>query len=179
MRFVQASFLLFLGACGGNVVVDGAGGATTTTSSTGVGAGVTTTGVTTTGVTTTVVTTSTVVTTTAGSCPTLPPNPGDPCSTPGLGCPMPLLCCGVTVTCTASGTWNVPPADCGQPCIPCGPPGSPGCSGEAVCVFYSASSEGSCEPNPCPGQALGCTCAESVCNGLGCVTTMGPDVYCQ
>jgi hypothetical protein len=171
MRFVRACLLLTLGACGGNVVVDGTGGATSTT--TGGGAGLTTTVVTTTGVTTTGITTTSVT-----GCPTIPPNQGDPCPAPGMSCPMPLLCCGVTVTCTTAFTWEVPPPTCGQPCIPCGPQNTPVCSGAAVCVFESTDSAGVCRANPCASEVLTCSCAGSLCPSGTCSATMGPDVYC-
>lgn len=179
MRFSRAwpSMIFFAASvgCGGNVVVDGAagtGGVTSTTTSSSIGASTTTgsSG------------TTTFTTGTGEGCPAIPPHEGDPCSSPGLACPMPLLCCGPTVTCSA-GTWHVPPVACAQPCIPCG--NDQGCAGDAVCVEEPSAGPPppggprlDCKANPCAGQTLSCSCASSVCEGAGCQGVMGNWVLC-
>lgn len=166
--------------CGGKVLVDasssGVGGAATTATS-GSGAGASTSGV---GAGTTGPSAS--AGSGAGGCPTLPPDEGTSCDTPGLACPMPLLCCSPTATCSG-GTWHIMGPGCGMPCIACGP--SQGCSTAAVCVIDGSvgppppgGQHEHCAPNPCGGQALSCACAGDLCGGSGCMSVMGDTVIC-
>jgi hypothetical protein len=111
----------------------------------------------------------------------LTPNEGDPCSSPGLVCHVPL-CCSGTATCM-DGAWHVVAIPCGLPCLSC--PGTLGCAIGAVCVDNPIGGgpvmpkpHYNCARNPCEGAPLSCSCAASLCEVGPCDQASGTSVTC-
>ena len=191
MRILPLSCILVAAAsaaCGSNVIreaASGAGGATSTSatstsatstsgasSSTAASSSATSTG-----------SSSSAGTGGSGSCPVLSPNDGDPCTSPGLVCPV-AMCCGGTATCEGS-TWKVVVNLCQHVC----PPPCPGtnlvCDVDAVCVNNPVGGgptipqpHYNCALNPCKGAPLSCSCAGSLCMVGPCSQTSGNVVTC-
>jgi hypothetical protein len=191
MRILHVSIVVLavasggsVSGCGGKVVLDTSGGAGGTAGAGGAGgAGGVILESTTATVSTTVGVSSNVSTSSGGSsqCPTLAPNTGDPCSAPGLVCPVPV-CCGGTATCTGS-TWQVEGGACSQPCLSC--PGTIGCEAGAVCVdnplgggVSTGQPHYNCALDPCGGAPLSCACAQPLCESGPCAQASGFSVTC-
>ncbi len=147
--FFLGLILASLAACGGNVVVDGAGTTTGSTSSSTSS---------TTSVTTTSVTTSTVM-----DCPAPFPGIEASCGVEGQVCAVPLACCSGTATC-AGGFWKYTGVPCAEACTPpCGPDDF-ACQGGAVCATYIGKTTlYQCAPDPCSPDPLSCACAAPLC----------------
>jgi hypothetical protein len=201
MRILPLSCILLAAAsaaCGSNVVreaASGAGGATSTsatsTGATSTGASSTSAAASSTASSSSAASSSAASTGSAsssgtggsGPCPVLSPNDGDPCTSPGLVCPV-AMCCGGTATCEGS-TWKVVTNLCGHVC----PPPCPGtnlvCEIDALCVDNPVGGgptipqpHYNCARNPCMGAPLSCSCAGSLCIVGPCSQTSGNVVTC-
>lgn len=165
---------VWLGGCGGKVVVDlpagtggggGSGGAASSsgTSSTG-GASSSSASSTTSSSSTTASSAGSSSSSTGGTgCPDPFPGIYATCDQEGLKCSVPFSCCGGVSFCK-NGFWQYAGApDCGEPCTPdCGPDDFT-CQAGTLCVAYIGPvTTYQCRVNPC-FQGVSCGCAGPLC----------------
>jgi len=151
-----------LAACGGRVVVDGSGGSSNgsggnaSSSSSGAGASTTTSS-------SSVTTVSSSSGGTGGGCPNPFPGVEAPCDLEGQTCKVPNACCGGQALCKG-GFWTFLGPFCNIGCAPdCGPGGF-ACQNDKVCAtFLGKITTYQCADDPCPPQALACSCAKPLC----------------
>jgi hypothetical protein len=192
MRSFVFVVLAFAAGCGGNVVVDTAGGSGGAGGAASSSTGHSTTHNASVGPSVTSSSNVSVVASSTGSIITGPAQPdcsdygfngiGSSCSQQeGFTCRVPYACCGGTATCNSEGVWIADAQTCNEACVPC--TNGFGCEVGTVCgvdqTFTANQNTYQCFANPCSGP-LDCNCAASICkhNFLSCEATQNDKVIC-